>query len=125
MLPNTGAGSDPSERTARSVGAAVDDANLGDLRSGCAVGETAVKARALIGGASYDPDTLKVLYQAFDDAWEQIAPEVADRSAATYAARMKLAETILGLARNGARDVQALTDAAVQTMLTGPTKLRP
>jgi hypothetical protein len=75
-----------------------------------------VKARALIGSASYDPHTLKVLYQAFDDAWEQIAPEVADYSAATYAARMKLAEIVLGLARNGMRDAQNLTDAAVKAM---------
>ena len=84
-----------------------------------------MKARALIGSASYDPAPLKVLYQAFDDAWEQIAPEVADYSAATYAARMKLAETILDLARNGIRDAQTLTDAAVKAMLISPTKLRP
>jgi hypothetical protein len=71
----------------------------------------------------YDPDTLKVLYQD-DDGRELIAPEVADYSAATYAARMKLAETILGLARDGMRDAQMLTDAAVRAMLSGPTKLR-
>ena len=39
----------------------------------------AVKARPLIGSASYDPNTLKVLYKAFDDAWDQVRPQVSTR----------------------------------------------
>jgi hypothetical protein len=63
--------------------------------------EPAVKARALIGGASYDPATLKILYTAFDDAWDQIRPQISARPEALEAARTKLAEIVLTLARNG------------------------
>jgi hypothetical protein len=79
-----------------------------------------VKARQLIKGAVYDPAALKVIYKAFDDAWDQIAPAVSGRADALEATRLKLANVILGLASNGARDAQALADAAVQAM-----KLRP
>ena len=83
-----------------------------------------VKARALIGGASFDPNTLKLVYKAFDDAWEQVAPQVSNRPEAIEAARMKLAGIVIGLARNGTADPEAITDAAVKAMQTPPTKLR-
>ena len=84
-----------------------------------------MKARKLIEGSSYDPDTLKILFQAFDDAWAQVAPTVNSRPAdAIEAARMKLASIILGLARRNTRDAKQLTDAAVQRMFGDPTKLR-
>lgn len=83
-----------------------------------------MKARALIGSAAYDPQTLKALYKAFDDAWEQIAPNVSSRASAIEAARLKLAEIVLGLAGNGTVDPQALTAAAVQAM-SSHLRLRP
>jgi hypothetical protein len=84
-----------------------------------------MKARKLIEGASYDPPAVHALCKAFDDAWTQIAPQVRNRTDAIEAARMNLANIILGLAKNGTNDVQALTDAAVQAMLDDPTKLGP
>ena len=60
-----------------------------------------MKARALIGSASYDPNTLKVLDKAFDDAWDQVRPQVSTRPEAIDAARMKLAESSSVSARNG------------------------
>lgn len=33
---------------------------------------SAMKARAMIEGAAYGPDDLKVVGQAFDDAWEEM-----------------------------------------------------
>ena len=54
------------------------------LKWGC--WETAVKARQLIKGAVYDPAALKVIYKAFDDAWDQIAPAVSGRADALEAA---------------------------------------
>jgi hypothetical protein len=83
-----------------------------------------VKARALIGGASYDPTTLRVLYKAFDDAWDRIRPQISARAEAMEAARTKLAEIVLGMAQSGIRDAQTLTDAAVRAMLAAPTQLR-
>lgn len=83
-----------------------------------------MKARARIGGASYDPATLQVLYKAFDDAREQVKPQISLRPEAIEAGRMKLAEILLSLARNGTVDAQALTDAAIRAMLAAPTALR-
>ena len=83
-----------------------------------------MRARALIGGGSFDPRTLGDLYKAFDDAWDQIAPEVSKRGEALEAARVKLAEFVLELAHKGMRDPGQLTDAAVAKMREGPTELR-
>jgi hypothetical protein len=65
---------------------------------------SAVKARGLIGSATFDPATLKVLYKTFDDAWEQIGPHVSSIPEAAEAARLKLANIVLGLGQNGAQD---------------------
>ena len=32
-----------------------------------------MRARRLIDGASFGPDALKVIYQAFDEAWVSVA----------------------------------------------------
>jgi len=83
-----------------------------------------MRARALIGGASFDPQTLTGIYKAFDDAWEQVAPEVSKRGEAIEAARMKLAEIVIELANKGMQDPEKLTEAAVKQMLAGPTELK-
>lgn len=75
-----------------------------------------MKARQLIRCASYGPDEVKALGKAFDDAWARLAPSVGDRTEAIEAARFKLAEVVLGLARRGDFDPQGLADAAVQVM---------
>lgn len=75
-------------------------------------------------GTSYDPDQLKALYKAFDDAWARVAPDVSARPKAIEATRLKLAEIILGLAKNGNFDPKQVADAAVQLMLTGPLRVR-
>jgi len=41
-----------------------------------------VKARHLIGGAAFPPDELKVIFEAFDDAWDEVAPDVSARASA-------------------------------------------
>jgi hypothetical protein len=84
-----------------------------------------MKARRLIESALYDPEQLKALRKAFDEAWEGIASGVSTRPAAIEAARLKLAEIVLGLAKNGNLDPQQLADAAVQLMRSPPQKLRP
>ena len=80
--------------------------------------------KKLIGSGSYDPDTLKILYEAFDNAWEQIAPNVGDRPEAIEAAQMKLANIVMALATDGmARDAETLTQAALDLMFEPPTEL--
>ena len=78
-----------------------------------------MKARQLIARATYDPNQLKTIGKAFDDAWQQIAPTVSNRADAIEAARLKLASIVLSLARANSKDAQRLTKDAVQAMLTG------
>jgi hypothetical protein len=81
-----------------------------------------MKATALIiTRADFDPQTHKVVHEAFGSAWEEIAPNISPD--AIQAARVTLAEIVLSLARSGTVDEQALTDAAVRGMLSLPQKL--
>jgi hypothetical protein len=73
-----------------------------------------MEARRLIEGASYGPDTLNVLFRAFDEAWTILAPRYGGDAPAIGAARIRLANILLGLARDEDRDVAALRDAALQ-----------
>ena len=82
-----------------------------------------MKARRLVAAAVYDPATLRAIGKAFDDAWEQISPQVSARAHAIEAARLKLAEIVLSLTKDGTRDPGELTKAAVRLMLTGKAKL--
>ena len=83
-----------------------------------------MKARAMLGSAIFEPAQLKVVQDAFDDAWEIVAPQVSKRPEAIEAARMKLAEFVMGLARNGSvPDAKTMTETAVQLMLADPTEL--
>jgi hypothetical protein len=85
-----------------------------------------MKARGLIGSATFDPQTLTTAFRVFDDAWEHIAPQVSARPEAIEAARMMLAEIVLGLMRNGgAKDATTLTQVAVQLTLAGPKRNSP
>jgi hypothetical protein len=83
-----------------------------------------MEARHLIANAPYDPAQLKALGKAFDDAWDRISPDVSNRGEAE-AARLKLAEIVFGLAKEGNFDPQWLADTAVQVMLAPPQKIRP
>ena len=85
-----------------------------------------MKARALIASACYGPATLKILWKAFDDAWEEIASGIGPRLEAIEAARYQLASTILSLANNGcALDAERLTATAVQLMRANLMQFQP
>ena len=74
-----------------------------------------MRARHLIGSASFSPDALKVITQAFDDAWDELAPSVSARADAIEAARLSLANIVLSLARDGpSYDAPLLTQEAVR-----------
>jgi hypothetical protein len=77
-------------------------------------GEHPVEAGKVFGGTAFGPETLKVLGQAYDDAWSSIAGNFSEDSAS--AARMKLANIILAIATEDSRDVAALTAMALQLM---------
>jgi hypothetical protein len=72
-----------------------------------------VKARALIGGASFPPDVLRVLYEAFDDAWGELAADVSTHASVVEACRLSLATIVLSLASAGTIERDALKNAAI------------
>jgi hypothetical protein len=72
-----------------------------------------MKARQLIGSASFQPDELKVIFEAFDDAWDEIAADVSSRASAVEAARLSLAQIVLNLAAGGPIERGALKTDAV------------
>jgi len=83
-----------------------------------------MNARQLIANASYEPDQVKALGQALDDAWARIAPQVSARAEAIEAARLTLADILLGLAKARNFDPQQLADAAVHRMLDRTSRSR-
>jgi len=74
-----------------------------------------MEARRLIDSATYGPNTLKALGQAFDEAWADIEGNFGcDQS--REAARVKLATALLSIASDDSRDVKILKTAALQVM---------
>jgi hypothetical protein len=75
-----------------------------------------LEAKQLIGQVTYGPDILRVLFQAFDEAWNVLAPKCGENPLAIYAARLKLANAILGLARKDIQDPGAIRDGALKLL---------
>jgi hypothetical protein len=77
-----------------------------------------MRARQTIGGAAFPPDVLKVLLDAFEDAWAELAPEVSSDPTVVEAARLSLAEIVLDIAKPGAIDRDRIKAAAVDAFRT-------
>ena len=78
-----------------------------------------MKARQLVADSSYGPDSLKVLFQAFDEAWKEIAPRTSQDEVAVEAARLKLASIVLIVATNESRDAEQIKNTALILMNIG------
>ena len=83
-----------------------------------------MNARHLIEGASFGPDALKALGQAFDEAWKEIAANFGNEPAVIESARLRLAQALLSVADDNSRDVEALKQAALQRMALDYRTLR-
>jgi hypothetical protein len=75
-----------------------------------------MKARRLIDGASFGPATLKVIGQAFDEAWAEIARNFGDTPTQIENTRLRLAEALLSIAAEDSTDVTVLKNGALQAM---------
>ena len=75
-----------------------------------------MKARKLIEGATYGPETLKVIGKAFDDAWSEIGSHFTPNGLQAQSVRLKLAHAVLSVAREDSRDPIDLKNAALQIM---------
>jgi hypothetical protein len=83
-----------------------------------------MKARRLVMSGSYDPDQLRALGKAFDEAWARIAPTISGRAKAVEATRLQLADIVLSLGKSGNFDPQWLADTAVHAMLSRSSRSR-
>jgi hypothetical protein len=75
-----------------------------------------MKARRLIDGASFGPDTLRAMGQAFDEAWAEIAGNFGTLPIEVESARLRLADAVLSVATEDSTDVAALKCGALQAM---------
>jgi hypothetical protein len=80
-----------------------------------------MKARHLIDSASYGPEAMKAIGQAFAEARREIAGNFGSNPLAIEAARLKLANAVLSVAAEGCRDIAGLKNGALQAM---PLKYR-
>ena len=64
-------------------------------------------ATELIANLTFGPEALKVIGQAFDDAWAEIAGNFGEGQEEITAARTALARAVLVLATNDSRDAAA------------------
>jgi hypothetical protein len=78
-----------------------------------------MRARQLIADSSYGPETLKVLFQAFDEAWKVVEPLTSQDEMAVEAARLKLASIVLTVATRESRDAEQIKNAALILMNIG------
>jgi hypothetical protein len=74
-----------------------------------------MRARQLIAGASFGPESLKVITQAFDDGWAEIASSYTTPEQ-VEAGRLALAQAVLSVATTDVRDAGVLRRAALQAM---------
>ena len=75
-----------------------------------------MKARQLIDEASFDVSTRNMVSRAFDGAWVVLAKKYRS-PLAPEAARLKLANIVVSLAREGECEADRLADCAVRTFL--------
>lgn len=71
-------------------------------------------AKRYVDGASFGPEALKVMGEAFDSAWSEIAANFGADRAETETVRSKLANALLSVASEDSRNAHVLTRAALQ-----------
>jgi hypothetical protein len=81
-------------------------------------------ARELFDEAAYGPETLKILYQAFDAAWETLAPNYAGDPDRAEIARLKLANTILSFPADEITDAEQIKTSSLQIVALGQARAK-
>jgi hypothetical protein len=57
-----------------------------------------MKVRSIIGKAPFRPETLKILFRAYDDAWAAVPANFGDDPSVIERARVRLADALLSVA---------------------------
>jgi hypothetical protein len=76
-----------------------------------------MKGRALIEDAAFGPEAIKVIGQAFDEAWANTAGNYSD--VFREEARLRLASAILSIAKDGNLNVATLKKAGIEALRRG------
>jgi hypothetical protein len=79
-----------------------------------ATGVFSMQPPHVVHGATFGPEALKVLGQAFDEAWASIADRFGDEPNRVAAARLQLAEILLTIASEESCDPEALKARALK-----------
>jgi hypothetical protein len=80
-----------------------------------------MEAQRLLDGAPFAPDIIRVLKQAFEEAWTKIAPTIVpDRAGDT---RVSLAHAIIAHAAAGDHDRDSLKAAALEAIRKHPPRV--
>ena len=75
-----------------------------------------MRARRMLDGASFGPESMKAISQAFDTAWESIAGHFGDNPKVIEEARFRLANSVLSVATDESRNVEVLARGALEAM---------
>ena len=75
-----------------------------------------MKARKLLENATLGPADLKIVSQAFDQAWEQIKGRYQTNALAVEAARIRLANAVLAGYRDGLLDPDLIKARALNDL---------
>jgi hypothetical protein len=75
-----------------------------------------LKARQLLQNSVYDPAQLKLLYEAFDAAWEQVKNNFGPELDTIESARIQLASAVLSFAQDDSQDAAGMADRALKIL---------
>jgi hypothetical protein len=75
-----------------------------------------MNAQQIIDSTACGPEALKVMIQAFESAWSDIAGNFGDDPRDVELGRLKLVNALLSVAHEDSRDVEALKNGALQAM---------
>jgi hypothetical protein len=82
-----------------------------------------MKARRLIEGSTFGPETMKVVSQAFDQAWAKIEEHFrGEGERHVEEARLRLAHAVLVVAREDSEDIDQLKSHALELMALADSK---
>jgi hypothetical protein len=75
-----------------------------------------MRGQQLIDGASFGPEALKAIGEAFDAAWAEIAGNFGNDPVEIDKALYRLANALLSVASEDSRDVEVLKRGALEQM---------
>jgi hypothetical protein len=72
-----------------------------------------MRSRQIVPATSFEPDALKLIFNAFDEAWVEIAPKIGGEPNSVEAARATLASIVLAFASAGTITADGLRTVSV------------